>query len=187
MTVTPLLKHDVLATISIRFLSSLTGQLMHRKLFEGEGTLQRILCMIVIPNLTICEIDRKRFKDDPTGFIMQCPTRLIRLLHLRTSPILYQHRRRRPTLCVLPCNTPLAKYINDVLEFPNAYGLTVQHAMKASPNGSILKYFLSRGTCIDASGGSGVRRAMDYGVLAEKISLSSQELLQDFAELVKMV
>jgi len=58
--------------------------------------------------------------------------------------------------------------------------------MKASPNGSILKYFLSRGICIDASSGFEVRRAMDYGVPAEKISLSSQELPQDFAELVKM-
>jgi len=58
--------------------------------------------------------------------------------------------------------------------------------MKSSPNGSILKYFLSRGICIDASSGFEVRRAMDMGVPAEKISLSSQELPVDFAELVKM-
>jgi diaminopimelate decarboxylase len=58
--------------------------------------------------------------------------------------------------------------------------------MKACPNGTILKYFLSRGICIDASSGYEVRRAMDMGVPAEKISLSSQELPQDFEELVKM-
>ena len=80
----------------------------------------------------------------------------------------------------------LAKSADDCLAFPNAYGLTVRYAMKACPNGSILKYFLSRGICIDASSGFEVRRAMDMGVPAEKISLSSQELPGDFAELVKM-
>jgi diaminopimelate decarboxylase len=80
----------------------------------------------------------------------------------------------------------LAKSADDCLAFPNAYGLTVRYAMKACPNGSILKYFLSRGICIDASSGFEVRRAMDMGVPADKISLSSQELPQDFEELVKM-
>eukprot|EP00584_Thalassiosira_punctigera_P007886 CAMPEP_0172536666 /NCGR_PEP_ID=MMETSP1067-20121228/8402_1 /TAXON_ID=265564 ORGANISM="Thalassiosira punctigera, Strain Tpunct2005C2" /NCGR_SAMPLE_ID=MMETSP1067 /ASSEMBLY_ACC=CAM_ASM_000444 /LENGTH=487 /DNA_ID=CAMNT_0013321795 /DNA_START=249 /DNA_END=1712 /DNA_ORIENTATION=+ len=80
----------------------------------------------------------------------------------------------------------LAKSADDVLAFPNAYGLTVRYAMKASPNGSILKYFSSRGICIDASSGFEVRRAMDMGIPAENISLSSQELPLDFEELVKM-
>ena len=70
MTVTPHSKHDALATTSIRFLSSLIGKLMHRKLFEGEGTLREIFGRIVIPNLTIREIDEERFEDDPTEFIL---------------------------------------------------------------------------------------------------------------------
>ena len=70
MTVTPHSKHDALATISIRFLSSLIGKLMHRKLFEGEGTLREIFGRIVIPNLTIREIDEERFEDDPAEFIL---------------------------------------------------------------------------------------------------------------------
>ncbi|KAL7539729.1 hypothetical protein ACHAXR_009544 [Thalassiosira sp. AJA248-18] len=70
MTVTPHSKHDALATISIRFLSSLIGKLMHRKLFEGEDTLREIFGRIVIPNLTIREIDEERFEDDPTEFIL---------------------------------------------------------------------------------------------------------------------
>jgi len=70
MTVTPYSKHDALATTSIRFLSSLIGKLMHRKLFEGEGTLRDIFRKIVIPNLTIREIDEERFEDDPTEFIL---------------------------------------------------------------------------------------------------------------------
>jgi exportin-2 (importin alpha re-exporter) len=70
MTVTPHSKHDALATISIRFLSSLIGKLMHRGLFEGEGTLREIFGRIVIPNLTIRDIDEERFEDDPNEFIL---------------------------------------------------------------------------------------------------------------------
>jgi len=80
----------------------------------------------------------------------------------------------------------LKQAADDVLAFPNAYGLTVRYAMKSSPNGSILKYFLSRGICIDASSGFEVKRAMSMGVPAENISLSSQELPADFADLVKL-
>ena len=70
MTVTPNTKHDALATISIRFLSSLIGKMMHRKLFEGEGTLREIFGRIIIPNLTIREIDQERFEDDQAEFIL---------------------------------------------------------------------------------------------------------------------
>ena len=72
------------------------------------------------------------------------------------------------------------------LAFPNAYGLTVRYAMKACPNGSILKLFNNKGIHIDASSGFEVRRAMSAGIPAENISLSTQELPQDFAELVDM-
>jgi diaminopimelate decarboxylase len=72
------------------------------------------------------------------------------------------------------------------LAFPNAYGLTVRYAMKALPNSSILKFFNSKGIHIDASSGFEVRRAMTAGIPAENISLSTQELPSDFAELVKM-
>lgn len=62
MNVTALSKHDALATISIRFLSGLVGKLMHRKLFEGEGTLTEIFGKIVIPNLMIREVSKVIFK-----------------------------------------------------------------------------------------------------------------------------
>lgn len=58
--------------------------------------------------------------------------------------------------------------------------------MKACPNGSVLKYFLSRGIHIDASSGYEVRRAMEAGFQPEMISLSSQELPGDFADLMEM-
>jgi diaminopimelate decarboxylase len=72
------------------------------------------------------------------------------------------------------------------LAFPNAYGLTVRYAMKACPNAAILKYFNSRGIHIDASSGYEVRRAMAAGIPPENISLSSQELPEDFVDFVNM-
>jgi len=72
------------------------------------------------------------------------------------------------------------------LKFPNAYGLTVRYAMKACPNSAILKFFNSKGIHIDASSGFEVQRAMSAGIPAENISLSTQELPENFAELVKL-
>ena len=72
------------------------------------------------------------------------------------------------------------------LAFPNAYGLTVRYAMKACPNSAILKFFHSKGIHIDASSGFEVKRAMDAGIPAENISLSTQELPDNFADLIKM-
>lgn len=72
------------------------------------------------------------------------------------------------------------------LAFPNAYGLTVRYAMKASPNGSILKIFNQKGIHIDASSGFEVRRALSVGIPPENISLSTQELPQNFSEFVDM-
>mmetsp|Transcript_16990 Transcript_16990/g.33922 ORF Transcript_16990/g.33922 Transcript_16990/m.33922 type:complete len:489 (-) Transcript_16990:43-1509(-) len=90
--------------------------------------------------------------------------------------------------------SPLYAYSLDMLEefaakclaFPNAYGLTVRYAMKSCPNGAILSLFNSRGIHIDASSGFEVRRAMAAGVPADHISLSTQELPNDFAELIDM-
>lgn len=70
-----------------------------------------------------------------------------------------------------------------VLAFPNAYGLTARYAMKASPNAAILQIFKKAGLSIDASSGYEVRRALAAGYAAEQISLSTQELPQDFADL----
>ena len=80
----------------------------------------------------------------------------------------------------------LEEFADNCLAFPNAYGLTVRYAMKSSPNGAILSYFHSRGIHIDASSGYEVRRAMEAGIPAENISLSTQELPADFAELMDL-
>jgi diaminopimelate decarboxylase len=69
------------------------------------------------------------------------------------------------------------------LAFPNAFGLTVRYAIKACPNAAILGVFRDAGLHIDASSGHEVRRALRAGFVPEEISLSSQELPADFAEL----
>jgi diaminopimelate decarboxylase len=71
-----------------------------------------------------------------------------------------------------------------VLKFPNAFGLTARYAMKASPNGSILKIFAKAGLHIDASSGHEVHRAMSAGIPAKHISLSAQELPVDLSDLL---
>ena len=71
-----------------------------------------------------------------------------------------------------------------VLAFPNAFGLTARYAMKAAPNSAILKLFSNIGLHIDASSGHEVRRAMAAGITADKISLSAQELPNDFGDLI---
>ena len=78
----------------------------------------------------------------------------------------------------------LREQAETALAFPNAFGLTVRYAMKASPNAAILQLFASMGLHIDASSGHEVRRALAAGVPAERISLSTQELPDFFAELV---
>ena len=72
------------------------------------------------------------------------------------------------------------------LAFPNAFGLTVRFAMKASPNAAILKLFSGMGLQFDASSTFEVRRAMAAGVAAEDCSLSTQELSPDFKELIPL-
>ncbi len=72
------------------------------------------------------------------------------------------------------------------LAFPNAYGLTVRYAMKASSNATILRLFDSMGLHFDASSGFEVERAMHAGVAADKLCLSAQELPENFRELIEV-
>lgn len=72
-----------------------------------------------------------------------------------------------------------------MLQFPNAFGLTVRYAMKSSPNAAILQTFQDCGLHIDASSGHECERAMRAGIPAGNISLSAQELPENFADLVR--
>jgi diaminopimelate decarboxylase len=70
------------------------------------------------------------------------------------------------------------------LAFPAPYGLTVRYAMKAAPTRAILKMFADEGLHFDASSGYEAERLLAAGVDPERISLSTQELPGNFAELV---
>lgn len=71
------------------------------------------------------------------------------------------------------------------LAFPNAFGLTVRFAIKACPTAAVLRLFDSMGLHFDASSIYEVRRAMRAGIAPEKISLSTQELPEDFSDELK--
>lgn len=73
----------------------------------------------------------------------------------------------------------------DALAFPNAYGLNVRFAMKSCPNAAILRLFDHLGLQFDASSGHEIHRLFKAGIPAEHISLSTQELPADFADLLK--
>ena len=88
------------------------------------------------------------------------------------------------TPCYIYDQATLEAQADAMLAFPNAFGLTVRFAMKACPNASVLRLFAAKGLHLDASSGYEVRRAIKAGVPAERISLSSQELPADFAELL---
>ena len=90
------------------------------------------------------------------------------------------------TPCFVYDEATLTAQAKAMLAFPNSFGLTVRFAMKACPNASILRLFNGLGLNFDASSGWEVRRAIHAGVAPEKISLSSQELPEDFAELLKL-
>ena len=77
----------------------------------------------------------------------------------------------------------LTQSAQNVLNFPNAFGLTARYAMKALPNGNILRLFDRLGMHFDASSGFEVERAMKAGVAAEKIALTAQELPKNFRNL----
>ena len=76
----------------------------------------------------------------------------------------------------------LLEQADTALAFPNAFGLTVRYAMKASPNQAILQLFHQKGLHIDASSIYEVERAIRAGIPPSHIALSTQELSDGFAK-----
>ena len=73
----------------------------------------------------------------------------------------------------------------EVLAFPNAFGLTARYAVKACPNASVLRLFDSIGLHFDISSGYEAARALHAGVAPEKLSVSSQEFPHNLKELIE--
>jgi len=89
-------------------------------------------------------------------------------------------------------STPCYVYSQEAIEnqckkahaFPNSFGIRVRFAMKSCPTKSIVQLIDSLGMHIDASSGYEVERAIEIGIAPEKISLSSQEVPNNFKELI---
>ena len=88
-------------------------------------------------------------------------------------------RREIGTPCYVYDEASLREAADQVLAFPNAYGLTARYAMKASPNANILRLFRAKGLEIDASSFYEAERAVMAGYDAHEISLSTQEFPDD--------
>ncbi len=80
----------------------------------------------------------------------------------------------------------LEQRCDEVLQFPNAFGLTPRFAMKANPNGNILKILKKKGIHVDASSEHEVYRAMRAGFLANEIMLTSQQEPKDLKKIIDM-
>ncbi len=78
----------------------------------------------------------------------------------------------------------LVRQARAALAFPAPFGLTVRYAIKAVSNRNILKLFAAEGLHFDASSGYEVERLLKAGIGGDRISLSTQELPSNFADLV---
>ena len=90
------------------------------------------------------------------------------------------------TPCYVYDQETLETQADAMLNFPNAFGLSVRFAMKACPNATMLKIFARKGLYFDASSGFEAHRAMAAGIAPSRISLSSQEIPADFATLLAL-
>jgi len=109
----------------------------------------------------------------------------------RETPFLTQAQARavaeaHGTPCYVYDQGRLEAQADAMLAFPSAFGLTVRFAMKACPTAAILRLFHRKGLHIDASSGWEVRRAIRAGFEPARISLSTQELPADIAELLAL-
>ena len=74
----------------------------------------------------------------------------------------------------------LRQKAQELKAFPHSVGLFPRYAMKAAPTSAILRIFNEDGLGIDASSIFEVERAVRSGFGTESISLSTQELSEDF-------
>ena len=88
--------------------------------------------------------------------------------------------------CYIYSEQQLENRSDEFLDFPNAYWMRIKYAMKANSNKNIVKLFANKGIGIDASSRYEVYRAIDAGVKAENISISSQELPENLWKLLDL-
>ncbi len=79
----------------------------------------------------------------------------------------------------------LKQFAGEVLSFKAPFGLQVSYAMKANPHRRIIELFYKMGVHIDASSEYEARLALEYGVAAEDILLTSQEFPRELRTLIE--
>ena len=79
----------------------------------------------------------------------------------------------------------LERQAKTMLDFPNAYGLTVYYSLKGGATGAIIRIFDRLGLRFDASSIWEAWRALAVGVDPAKIMLTVQEVPHDFADYVE--
>ncbi len=80
--------------------------------------------------------------------------------------------------------TTLEEQADQVLNFPNAFGLIARYAMKACPSAAVLRILTTRGLHIDASSGYEAARAIKAGVPADRIQITTQQIPDNLGDLI---
>lgn len=114
------------------------------------------------------------------------------MAEINIEPLSLVVTEQQARLIIKKFGTPTYVYSQELLEqqaeealaFPNAFGLTVRYAMKASSNVNILRILDAKGIHIDASSGLEAERAMDAEILPENILLTSQQIPGNLEQLV---
>jgi len=79
----------------------------------------------------------------------------------------------------------LERQAKTMLNFPNAFGLTVYYSLKGGASGAIIRLFDRLGLSFDASSIWEAMRAIAVGVTPAKILLTAQEVPNDFGDYVE--
>ena len=96
----------------------------------------------------------------------------------------WEIKRRFGTPVFVYDQRTLEAQAGQMLEFPNAYGLTARYAMKALPTAAVLRILTRAGLHIDASSGFEAERAIRAGVPPAHIQITAQELPANLEDLI---
>ena len=102
-----------------------------------------------------------------------------------TEETVREIRRRFGTPVFVYDQETLEARARDLLDFPNAYGLTARYAMKALPTAAVVRILNRAGLHIDASSGYEVERAIQAGVPPEQVQLTAQRTPRNLEALVR--
>jgi diaminopimelate decarboxylase len=94
-------------------------------------------------------------------------------------------RERYGTPLYVYSQEEIVKNVQEVMNFPNPYGLTPRYAMKACSTAAILLLLQERGMWFDASSGFEAERAIMVGIEGCRISVASQQFPNNIKYLVE--